>query len=70
MVMVRLSMKALIGGNRNPDLVSGRLHSPSAVVTTIFVASAKRMTEMVQPVMIPFSSLCQSEVMDPEANLI
>lgn len=32
----------------------------------MFMARAKRVTEMVQPVIIPFSSLCHSDVMDPE----
>lgn len=68
-VMVRSSMKALIGGCRAPDLVNGPLHSTSADFTTMFMARKKRVTEMVQPVMIPFSNRCQSEVEDPAVIL-
>lgn len=50
-------MKALIGGCLLPDFVFGSLHSTSADSATMFMAKAKRETEMLQPVMIRFSSL-------------
>ena len=67
--MVRCSMKALMGGCRTPDLVRGPLHSTSAEFNSIFMASAKRITEIVHPVMIPFSSLIHSNVVVPEETL-
>ena len=55
-VTVRSSMKALMGGCLTPDLLRGPLHSGSAALTSMFIASAKRVTEMVQPVIMPTSS--------------
>ncbi len=53
-----------------PDLVKGPLHSTSADLTTMFMARAKRKTEMVHPVIIPFPMPCQSDVSDPEVTRI
>lgn len=58
-MMVRLSIKALVGGCLEPDFVFGPWHSTSADLATIFTARAKMVVEMVQPVIIPFSSRCQ-----------
>lgn len=55
-VTVGSSMKALIGGCRTPDLIKGPLHSTSADLKIMFMVRAKRMTEMVQHVIMPFSS--------------
>lgn len=68
-VTVRSSLKALIGGSCIPVFIKGRLHSTSADLTIIFMARAKKMTELVQPVIMPFSSLCQSDVPDPAVIL-
>lgn len=68
-VTVRSSIKALMGGCRVPDLDRGPLHSVSAALTTMFMATAKRLTEIVHPVIMPFSSLCQSDVKLPEVTL-
>lgn len=68
-VTVKSSMKALIGGWRTPVFVKGPLHSTSADLTIMFMARAKRMTEMVQPVIMSFSSLCQADVPDPNVTL-
>ncbi len=62
-------MKALMGGCLTPDLLRGPLHSVSAALTSISIASAKRVTEMVQPVIIPTSSWCQSDVSWPVETL-
>lgn len=59
-------MKALIGCCLEPNFVFGLLHSTSADLKTIFMARAKRVTEVVQPVMIPFSSWCQLDDSDPK----
>lgn len=67
--MMRSSLKALIGGCLESDFVFGPLHSTSAVLATIFMARAKRVTEMVQPVIIPFSSRYQLDDTDPEETL-
>lgn len=64
-VTVKSSMKARIGGCRIPDLDKGPLQSVSAALTSMFMARANRMTEIVQPVMIPFLSRCQSDVTFP-----
>ena len=68
-VTVRSSMNALMGGCRMPDLDRGPLYSVSAALTTMFMARAKRLTEMVHPIIIPFSSRCQSDVTLPEVTL-
>lgn len=67
--MVRSSMKALNGSCLESDFVFGPMHSTSAVLVTIFMARAKRVTEMVQPVIIPFFSRCQLDDTDPEETL-
>ena len=61
-VTVRSSMYALIGGWRTPVFIIGPRHSISADFTIIFMARVKRVADSVQPVMIPLSSLCQSEI--------
>lgn len=68
-VTVRSSIKALMGYCMSPDLDRGPLHSFSAVVATMFIARVKRITEIVHPVIIPFSSQCQSDVTFPEVTL-
>jgi len=51
-------MNALIWVCHTPDFVKGPLHSTLVDFTTMFLAIAKRTTNIVQPV-IPFSRLCQ-----------
>lgn len=50
-------MKALMGGCLTPNLVSGPLYSTSVDLTSMFMAREKKVTEIVQPVIIPFSSV-------------
>lgn len=52
-----------------PDLDKGPLHSTSADFTIMFMAREKSGTEIVQPVMIPFSRHCQADVDDPDVTL-
>ena len=52
-----------------PDRDKGPLHSTSADFTSMFMARANRDTEIVQPVMMPFSRRCQSDVEVPEDTL-
>lgn len=54
-VTVSLSTKALIGGWRLLDLDRGLLHSTSADLTSMIMAKANRVTDMMQPVIMPFS---------------
>lgn len=61
-VTVRSFMKALIGGCWIPDFEKGPLHCTSADFTSMFMASAKRITEMVHLVIIPFLSSCHSKI--------
>ena len=61
-VTIRSSMYALIGGWRTPVFIIGPQHSISADFTIIFMAGVKRVADSMQPVMIPLSSLCQSEI--------
>ncbi len=68
-VTVRSSIKALMGGCRVPDLDMGPLHFTSADLTIMFMARAKSGTEIVQPVMMPFSSRCQADVAVPDETL-
>lgn len=68
-VTLKSSIKARIGGCRTQDLDKGPRHSVSAAFTNIFMARANRITEIVQPVMIPFSSRCQSDVTLPDVTL-
>lgn len=53
-VTVRSSIKALIGSWRVPELQGGPLHSTSAALTSIVMVRANSITNMVQPVMMPF----------------
>ena len=62
-------MNALIGGCLVPDLETGPRHSFSADFAIRFMARVNSETEMVQPVMIPFSSICQEDVVVPEETL-
>lgn len=48
-VTIRSSIMALMWGCQIPDLNRGPLHSVSAAFTKIFMARAKRLTEIVQP---------------------
>ncbi|XP_029985493.1 glutamyl aminopeptidase [Sphaeramia orbicularis] len=68
-ITVRSSINALMGGCRVPDLDKGPLHSTSADFTIMFIAREKSGTEIVQPVIIPFSRRCQADVNDPEVTL-
>ncbi len=58
-----------MGGCRVPDLDMGPLHSTSADLTIMFMARTKSDTEIVQPVMMPFSSRCQADVTVPDETL-
>ena len=55
---VMSSMKALVGGCRIPEIVTGPRLIFYAVLTIKFIAAEKRMTEMVHPVTIPTSRRC------------
>ena len=61
-VIVRSSMYALIGSWRSPVFIIGPRYSTSADFTIIIMARVKRVADSVQPVMIPLSNLCQSEI--------
>ena len=63
-VIVILSKSALIGGCLIPDLVTGPLHSNSAVFINRFIACVNKVAEMVQPVIMSLSGLCHA-VIDP-----
>lgn len=52
-----------------PELDSGPLHSTSAALTSMFIARANSATDMVQPVIMPFSRQCHADVVVPEVNL-
>lgn len=58
--LCRLSQPDTIG----PD--TGPLHSTSADLMTMFMASDKSDTKIVQPVIMPFSRQCQADVNCPE----
>lgn len=51
-----------------PGLDRGLLHSLLTALNNIFMARAKKMTERVHPIVIPFSSRCQSDVISPEVD--
>lgn len=51
------------------DVVKKPQHSLSVDLTTILMAKAKRMTEMMQQVTIPFLSLCHSDLKDQDVTL-
>ena len=54
-----------------PDVNSrGPLHSGSADLVSMFMARENSVTEIVHPVMIPISTLCQRDVIAPEETLI
>lgn len=55
-------MNALMGGCRVSDLDLGPLYSTSADLTIMFMAKEKSGTEIVLPVIMPFSSRCQADV--------
>ena len=61
-VTVRSSIFALIGGWCTFVFIIGPGHANSADFTIIFMARVKRVTESVEPVMIPLLSLYQSEI--------
>lgn len=69
-VTVRSSLKPLLGCCFTPDLQSGPLHSASAPFTNMFIANANRFTDMVQPVIMPTSSWCQTDVSWPDETLM
>lgn len=50
------------------DLYLGTLHSGSADLTIMFICRTNGITEIVQAVMIPTSSLCQSDIVGPAAQ--
>ncbi len=58
-----------MGGCRVPALDMGPLHSTSADLTIMFMVRAKNGTEIVQPVMMPFSSRYQTDVTVPDETL-
>lgn len=58
-------VKALIDSYLTPDLPQGPQHSSFADLSSMFNVSAK----MVHPVIIPTSSLCQSEGSGPTEAL-
>lgn len=62
-------MKALMGSCLTPDLLSGPLHSVSAPLASMFIVSTNRVTDMVQPVIMPSSSWCQSDVSWPDETV-
>lgn len=62
-------MNAVMGGCCIPDLDVGPLHSPFADLTIMFMAKEKSGTEIVQLVIMPFSSCCRADVNDPEEIL-
>ena len=68
-VTVISSMYALNGGSRIPDFTLGPRHSTSADLIIIFIAREKRVAYIVHPVIIPLSSLCQSNVLVPDVTL-
>ncbi len=68
-VTVRSSIYALVGGCHVPDLVSGPLHSTFADFTNIFMAKANNITEMVHPVIMPFSSQRNADLAFPKDTL-
>lgn len=70
-VTARSSMKVFTGGCHTHCLNERPLYSTSSDLTVMFTATAKRMTEMVQPVVVmPFSSRCQPDVFDLDKIVI
>lgn len=63
-------MNGLMGGCRCPEFVWGPLHSGPADLVSIFMARENSVTEIVHPVMIPISTLCQLDEVAPEETLI
>lgn len=58
-----------MGGCRVPDLDMGPPHSTSADLTIMFRARAKSGTEIVQPVLMPFSSRYKADDTVPDETL-
>lgn len=63
-------MKPLFAGSLVSVDVLGPFFSCSAVLIIIFIPITNKITEMVQPVVIPLSSLCHSVVKRPTVNLL
>ena len=63
-------MNALMDGCRCREFLLGPLHSCSADLVSMFMARENNVTEMVHPVMIPISTLCQLDVIAPEETLM
>lgn len=59
-----------MGGCRWPDFILGPLHSGPADFVCTFMARENSVTEIVHPVMIPISTLCQVDVIAPEEILL
>lgn len=70
MVTVRSSTNALMGGCRLLDFILGLQHSGSADFVSMFMARENSVTEIVHPVMMPISTLCQVDVIAPEEILL
>lgn len=58
---VKSSMDTLIGCWQDPGLDMGPVHATSADIMNIFITSANRGTDIVQPLMMPFSSQYHSD---------
>ena len=58
------------GGWCIPDFVRGPRNSGTVDFAIMFIAKAKRITVMIQPMMIPTSGLYHSDVTDPAETLI
>lgn len=69
MVTVRSSIKAMMGGCCWAEFDVVPLHCGSADLVSIFMASENSMTEIVHPVMVLVSTLCQLDVVVPEETL-
>ena len=66
---VKSSMNPLLEGRCIPDAVFGPLVSLLAVLMMRFIPITNRTTETVQPVTMPFSSLCHDVISLPTVNL-
>lgn len=69
-ITVTSSMKAQQAGCLVPSSPTGPLHCVVPAVSNRFIAAINRVTEIVHPAMMPFSSLCHLVVMFPTVNLI
>lgn len=67
-------MKALMGGCWTPDLVTGSLHSTSADLTRMFMAKEKRVTKMVDMVIISLLNSvllrCDAHGSEPQIEIV